>query len=340
MPVPTLLRNWVDPLPTFVSDALEDPGDPFAKRLSIFESTALSDLGWTREDELAGSWIIWSNDPLKDSKTFFRFDTGDPNVSDIGSFTTNADVQGSCVIVRSYPSLADAQNKTNLVFAELLRIAEDDDTGSSDESQPYIIVGDSRGFYFFPGIQQNFRSSGTFPGFSPAIFAWLSYVGELPTFSGTPGGTTIISAGTETSGQFAPIRPGEDVSGLNGKITGAIDGTASENLHSPKTIDRNLAHLGEPSAFGNQGPTLEFWLPLILIGRSTNQPRAILPGLMGPLFALPQAPSEGTTVRTINTQLGQRSGVIVPIASDMQSANVDGALFFDLESDWDSYHVF
>ena len=341
MPAPTLLRNWIDPLPTFIGDALADSGDPFAKRLSVFESSALFDMGWTREDELTGSWIIWSNSPIKDSKAFFRFDTGDPAVSDIASFTTVADVQGSCVIVRSYPSLSDAQNKTNVILTELLRFAEDDDFGNTVEFQPYMLIGDSRAFYFFPGVQTfNASTDPEFEGFTTGIFAWLQFVGEVPVFSGTPAGHTIIGAGVSTSGQTAPIQYDNVINGLNKKITGAIGGAASEDLHVIETKAGANLNLGQIQETTIQGPTLEIWSPVMLRGETTGQARAFLPGLMDSVFVPVTQMTEGTATRTITTPTGTRQGITVTTGQDIQRDLIAGELFFDTESDWDLYHGF
>lgn len=334
MPVPTLVSVWDDDLPVWFTRATSD-ADAGLRRLNGLKA-GLTAIGWTNEDEGA-DWVIFSNTPLNDSKMFLRLESGES--SDYASTITTSNTHRS-IWLRSYPSLLDAQDGTNLIQQNIWQTSGFEGSGGSIR-QSYFIVGDSRFFYFMVGSASNDTVSTINGTYTRFIFSTSQWAGELGRLDGLPPCSAIhgsnatdtsneVNVGTRYGSDFpsgGAINPGINNSSAAGGMVGARCFSAGDGANSLVGVREgvnSVAPLVSPIFVRESG--------------GTNSPRAVLPGIADTALGFNDPVSEGLLTQTINFPAGVASGVRVPILAEWTHTSASGAVYIDLGNDWDLYH--
>lgn len=335
MGVPTVLTSWADGLPTFRTRASSDT-NPEQKRLAALKA-AIAGVGWTNEDEDT-EWVIFSNTPLNDAPMFLRVQSAAS--SGFGStVSTLTLIRPRSVWLRSFASLADAQSESNVKQQNIWQTshAANQGNGEADE-QSYFIAGDARFFYFFCGVPSTLFSS-LVSGFSQLFFLTSQWAGELPRLPGSPACSAVHGSSISTSVAVSTTSRYSD----NFWDTGAINPGINNAITGGGYIQARMFSGGDnPTALGIRTGT-QLTTPLlspVFVREATgsNQPRAMLPGIMDTSLNFAVNPPEGLVTTSFTTPLGVRSGLMVPIAASWNATSSVGGFYLDTQSNWDDYH--
>jgi len=350
MPVPVLRTSWDDALPTFISEGDNDPFNIY----KIFTGTALTDLGWIKEEEstVDPQYVIYSNTPLNDTKSFIRFDRFDPFPTLLTLFgaSTSTTYTRNSVEVSVYKSLADAQSKTGYTHVTTYRHSGRGSYGNASKFAPYFFLGDSRSFYL--GIGPNSGDSTIDIAYASFQFR-LNFFGEVPRIGGMPACSLFIgSEYADTSSSHDPFGMhcsneldssrsfyGAPLSNNSGDLNNTSSSVIRGPIRSSTNTGIDLMHAPD----GEEHPTKSILSPFyVLEDGVSHKMRGMLPGLYGHHFR-PNVPFEhwetGFPFEGVN---GSTTGIkFTTVGSAYTSTPTTHTfLYIDTATDWDAFHDF
>lgn len=320
MPVPTFIHAPDDNLPDLFER--NDPGAP--KRM--FD--VIDQLGWII-DENPGDYLIAHNAPLYDNPMYIRVEGSGPIFDSFNPDNTSA------AIVRSFTSLADAQNEQN-AFANQQPVRSSSRTGSGNASTKinYGWIGNSRMMYLIVSGTDSTESSVSsgYQNEKFGIYAW----GEIARLAGDPG-VSIFGGGTNSLGTRAVNFASGDGGIRDGALTNSLASGPGQTAGESRSFSAASVRLG--AAGGENNATSPFLSP-VYIAEQGGKIRGSMPGLSIPSLGMGTLQEGIQENQAFTTLVGSASGLMVP-ADGSISDNEQTAypVFFDLSNDWDLYHA-